>query len=358
VAKENVLPPTSDTGAGNTEKKELRALVDWVRVTFFDLKPMHIIGWILGMKGEDFELINRGRYRYRKTLRCGNINIYFEGVDEEAMGCCLDISGQGCRQVEASAAFRGWEEFFKDCLGYRCNFPRVDVALDDFKGYFRMEQVNRKVDKKEVLSKFRKVSDQGERSLKPGEDSQTKTIRFGSRTSQIMIRFYDKLAEQKNKKKEIDEDIKFWNRVEIEAKDDRAFAIAVLISKGESLGEMVQGILKNYIRFVVPGKDSNRSRWKTWRPWERFLNGVKRIKLSVAPEEKSLEESIEWLEKQVAKTLLKVVMAESIEFIQELVVNDKNQYKLKPRDYRQIETYRKNKEKARLLAQDAAQAIN
>lgn len=344
MMREKVMPPISNTGAERTKEEPVRALVDWVRVTFFDVEPLQVVRDILRMKATDFENIDKGRYRYKKTLRRGNISIYYEGI-EEGMGVLLDMSGEGCRQFEAWGKFEGWEMFFKKCLSMGCNFPRVDVAIDDREGYFTMKQIERKVNWGEVVSRFKGAEVHEKKSLNGDEDTKGKTIMFGSRNSKICVRFYDKLKDLMRKKKPT-LDWEIWTRVEIEAKDERAEKIVEHIADGEELGELVRRILAHYIRFVSRPKnrnDSNKRRWNTWRNWERFLKGVKALKLGVAPEEKSIEENIEWIRNQVSKTMLKVIIAESMEYVQNLIVNERVEMKLKPRDYVAIEEYRKKK---------------
>lgn len=349
MMKEKVMPPASNTGAERTKEEPVRALVDWVRVTFFDVPIEQIVLVFLNMKLEDFENLDKGRYRYQKTLRRGNISLYYDGI-EEGMGVLLDISGEGCRELESWEGFVGWKEFFEACLYHDCNVPRLDIAIDDRKGYFTMKQIEKKVDKKEVVSRFKGVEKHEKQSL--GEDDpKGKTVMFGSRNSMVCVRFYDKLKELIRKKKPAG-NWEIWTRVEIELKNERAKKVAEYIAEGRDVGELVKGILTRYIRFVSKpkGSDSNKRRWKTWRNWERFLKGVQVIKLGTAPEEKTIEENIDWIKRQVSKTMLKVVMAESMEFVEKLVVNDKNQLKLKPKDFLAIETYRKKK--ARLKDQD------
>ena len=354
MMKEKVMPPISNTGAERTKEEPVRALVDWVRVTFFDVPIEQVILVFLGMKLEDFQKIDKGRYRYRKTLRRGNISLYYDGV-EEGMGILLDISGEGCRELESWEGFVGWKGFFEACLYHDCNFPRLDIAIDDRKGYFNMKQIEKKVDRKEVVSRFKGVEKHEKQSLSDDEPNGM-TVMFGSRQSMVCIRFYDKLKERARKKKDTGGwDI--WNRVEVELKDERAKKVVEYIAEGKKIGELVKGILAHYIRFVSKprGADSNKRRWKTWRNWERFLKGVQAIKLGTAPEEKTIEENIDWIKRQVSKTMLKVVMAESMEFVEEIIVNDKNQLKLKPKDFLAIEAYRKKK--ARLRDQDGVRNI-
>lgn len=363
----NVQPPFSNTGAERTEKNALKSLVDWVRVVFFDVNFTQIFNDILKIDEGNFVPLDKGRYRYMKSLRCGNIVIYYEGI-ESNMGIMLEMSGKGCRQFEATEEFTSWRDFFNRCMRYRTNYPRLDLAIDDYKGFFTIRQIDRKISRKEVSSRFKTVFDQGKRSL--SEDRRDgKTIQFGSRESLVVIRFYDKLAQMKEKGEEIEEEVEVWNRIEIELKDERAVKAVEMILEGKPVGDLIKGILSNYIRFLVRNRnDSNRRRWKTWRNWERFLSGVSRVKLSVSPRQNTVEQNIRWLEKQVSKTLLKVVMAESMEFIQEMIM--RKQESLTPLDLQAIEMHVsekrrereerekiKKKIKARLLGEDKALEI-
>ena len=62
------------------------------------------------------------------------------------------------------------------------------------------------------------------------------------------------------------------------------------------LGELAFGLLANNLRFVVPNRnESNKSRWKTCRFWERFLGAVEVLKLQVPKQHNSLEETQQWL---------------------------------------------------------------
>ena len=62
------------------------------------------------------------------------------------------------------------------------------------------------------------------------------------------------------------------------------------------LDELAFGLLANNLRFVVPNRnESNKSRWKTCRFWERFLGAVEVLKLQVPKLHNSLEETQQWL---------------------------------------------------------------
>ena len=79
--------------------------------------------------------------------------------------------------------------------------------------------------------------------------------------------------------------------------DDKAHAFAMTFKdRPLELGELAFGLLANNLRFVVPNRnESNKSRWKTCRFWERFLGAVEVLKLQVPKQQNSLEETQQWL---------------------------------------------------------------
>lgn len=120
------------------------------------------------------------------------------------------------------------------------------------------------------------------------------TLYFGSGKSDVQIRVYDKLSERKDGNYNVSEDIKVWNRTEIQLRDEKATFVADVLARKEagesSIGETVCGILKDYLRFTVKGKDTNRSRWKTAPFWDKFLGKVEALPLTTIIEEKTVLE--------------------------------------------------------------------
>nr|WP_313785871.1 replication initiation factor domain-containing protein [Paenibacillus larvae] len=97
-------------------------------------------------------------------------------------------------------------------------------------------------------------------------DSKGNTLYFGHGTSAIQIRIYEKHHERRNKGYELEENLTHWNRVEIEARDERALIMAKYVAnQSHQIGEVALGVISNYVRFCVKNKadPDNRSRWKT-----------------------------------------------------------------------------------------------
>ena len=336
MREKNNVPPLTNRGAQNTCKEGLRSLVDWVSVTLKNLAPEELVE-VMGLDPADFVELEYGAYGYRRSLCCGNIRIFFDG--REDMGIHLQMTGQGCREYEGKEGFRGWQVLFLRLLDLGGNCTRLDLAIDDFEGYFSLDGVLRKIKAGEVSSKFKDAVWWEKVRLSDGSRKGS-TIYFGSEKSRVQVRFYDKVAERLGNGEDL-EGIDFWNRTEIEMRKERAQKAMQLVAFEEDVGQIAKGILKDYIRFLIRGTDRNKSRWKTARFWEKFLGDVERLRLAEDPKEKTIERMVTWLDRQVTPSLKALVEAESVEFLVELI--DRAFERLKPEHLMMIERHREQK---------------
>jgi len=347
-----IVPPLCNTGAQNTFRSDLNACVDWVQVTFKNEQlannPDAVIEEILLMNRENFTELDKGLYGYARSKRLGKIALFYGGRDD--MGVHLQMSGEGCREFERLSGM-SWEVFFKVCLGAEGSFTRVDLAIDDHKGFWKMKTIEKKVSKGEVVSKFRTAKSVREYRLEDGE-ALGETIYFGASTSRLKLRLYDK-RKQLHEKKGVDLDNlpEVWNRVEMEFRDERAQMASHLIAEGWPVGRILKGVLKHYVRFVVKAKgERNKSRWRTAAWWEKFLDNVEPIRLTKKAEmEASVERRIEWLYKQVAPTLALVLRAEEGEMTVFYNMIKEGEKRLGPKEKMMIREYRQKN-----AAKDAA----
>ncbi len=339
----NVEPPYCNTGVQNTLQSGLRACVDWVQVTFKIVNTTQLIEDILGLEIEWFYDGQNGSMGYRKCMKYGNITVFYDG--SENMGVHLQMSGQGCREYEALNK-KKWKELFFDFICYNAKFTRLDVAIDDFQGYFTIGSIERKVKDRLLTSKFKKARTMETILIESGK-GEGKTIYFGSSQSSIQVRMYEKNHEQAGKGNDTDNQV--WNRTEVQARDDRAQKIAEMIMLSEedekTVGEIVAGILKYYLRFLVKGKDKNRSRWKTAPFWDKFLGGVEALRLAEVAPDRTVEKTVNWISNQVAPSL--AVMFEAFDGDVDLLMRfiKEGKERLTDKEYRMIKDY-KEKQKA------------
>lgn len=248
---------------------------------------------------------------FKKMSDCGHCRYYdrryaYENISLKVptaenyarQGVCLEFSSQGLDYFYEYLAgfgldFRTWLGMVRAlCFnGYIVNVPRVDYAMDNIvkrgeESVISLKRVINAIADGELCCKARVWSDQGDdfkRLLSfrsnhkrvRGEDLEGLTIQLGSRDSETICRFYDKLTEQKQKHNEIPEDCVAWTRCEFEFKGSNAMSVmnAFIDYDEKQFGEYMCGVALNYCRFVERTSD-NVSRCQNKRWWKEFLNGA------------------------------------------------------------------------------------
>lgn len=318
------LPPYSNRGVENTSQNGLRALVDWLQVTFKNVQNITDIIDFLGLEKDWFLDTTFGNYGYDRSLRFGHISIYYYSYPTgrvEGSYFHLEMTGQGCREYEELSKY-DWITFFELLVMLDVNITRLDLAIDDFKGYFTLKKLAKKIKNEELISKFKRCKRIEDILIKDGS-TVGETLYFGRSSSDIQVRIYDKFAQQLTLGKEMDKDITCWIRTEVQMRDKRALqAVFELINNIQNVGATVQGILRNYIKFVDKKEDdSNKSRWPISKFWLKFLNNVEPLKLTLVAPDKTIQQAHSWMKKGVAPTLSMVFEAfgDNQEMIDDLI---------------------------------------
>ena len=231
-----------------------------------------------------------------------NIHLLHTTPDKfQEQGLCLRISSQGLDYLTAYLKSYGIE--LKDWLGmwralcfngYITKDTRMDYALDDirFKGdkpLLTMRKVLQCKARHEICKKARTIDivngdELGTRERTKfinGEEVNGMTMYVGVRQSESFVRFYDKLAEHKQQRKEIPEGCTSWTRCELELKGAAAMSAlnAYLDYSPEKYAEYMRGVLNDHCRFISR-TSSNVSRCPVKRWWREFLQGcTERFKL-------------------------------------------------------------------------------
>ena len=299
--------PSTNRGPKNTLPKSLTSCVDWFSCTFLSCKNWQEIAGVFFIDLDKFEVSDGGFNGYKKKAVYNHIQIFFDGTP--AMGVFINLSGQGCRQMEEILEFLSmdWKDFFGYVRGFHINITRLDIAIDDFQGIFKIKQLESALRRGCVISKFRNARNFETIKIETGK-TEGQTLYFGKKD--VVIRFYDKYQERLAKNKIFNDDITFWNRTELQLRGDRAkSAIDIIVDNNHDLGEFVKGVLNRYIAFKVKGTDSNKSRWNNARWWNKFLGDVEKISLSMQAPDKSVLRTKHWLDSQVAGSLATVYEA-------------------------------------------------
>lgn len=270
-------------------------LIDWLTVTFKDISAS-MVQLMLGLSSEAWTTKQTFKNGYPVDTFFGNIHIwwgaddpqyYKDGFNEQGkwitaemkarndMGVCLNLSGQGCRTFEEHSTV-GWMSLFELIEKYHGNITRLDLAYDDHMGVIDIYRFACDIKERNYRSKSKHAdvlwSDDQE------NDIQGLSVYIGAKSSDVLIRVYDKAAERGYKDRH-------WIRVELQLRHDRASSAMDQILQHESIGSVSSGILRNYLTVCIPSGDSNKSRWSVAYYWQRVIGQMETIRLWAAPGE-------------------------------------------------------------------------
>lgn len=249
-------------------------LIDWFAFSAKSLNDPQALIDSLGLGGIKFTNLN-GHYGYKQAKYYGGIWVLYDG--REDMGVCFEMSGQGCRQYETSAGLPLVDFVQLVASNEIYHITRLDVAYDDIDhkgdGLLNVSKIDKLARADLYCSKLRSKS--GTWSGMHDEDSNKPSplaysVYFGSATSNLRIRIYDKSLERGGLGYH-------WTRCELQLRDDAAYNF---IREQGDVGYKYAAVLNHYIRFVIPDKhDSNRRRWKSPKWWTDFVGAVGKISL-------------------------------------------------------------------------------
>lgn len=302
----------------------LRVSIDWLSFTVTDGFCLEDIIEFLGYDPDDFSAASYGSNGYKSMLILNNYNLRILYDGNEDMGIHVSISGSAISEslrsfkenLKINTPFGIWYDIdfnstflieFLKAIRKIGHLTRVDLAIDDIGAkYFTTDDIVQLYDDDKIVSKFRCMQNVVK---KQSREKIGHTVYFGSRSSKMFLRIYDKQLEQNEGIIDSDKLVSVpWVRWELECKKDRANQIADLLINGESLGEVVIGVLSRYFR-VINLDNNNRTRCSTYMVWDAFLNGISSLSLYMAEAPKTLADKENWIMKQVAPSLCAVILS-------------------------------------------------
>ena len=251
-----------------------RLLIDWVSFTS-SIHDVVSLKQLLGLELAPWE-DDYGRHGFQYQIKYGSIHIYYNDkyyTGKTAGYVFLEMSGQGCRTFESDGN-GDYDVLFQLCLRdidlpkpqRRCRLTRLDLAFDDTSGHLDIFTIYDAVRAENFTSRMKDSHFHG------GRDRGVKgySVDFGSKSSNVFIRIYDKAAERGFSP----EDVPHWVRCELQLKQENAMGFLYQVTDN-SMSEMYKAVLKNYLQFREPSDtDSNKRRWAVSEWWDKFLDDV------------------------------------------------------------------------------------
>ena len=301
-------------------RASVEAKIDFLRIRFKTLDIKTIIEKLLHMDMNWFTHEERGFYHYTETFSYGSIRL-FRNPEDMNMGIMLDLSGEGCRQLEdifEEDNNRSWTEFFRslyddDIFGKNIivdtKITRIDIALDELivegKPNFNLYKLKEKMEQGLVSTTFKNFDFNGGFSFEKNKlVNKGLSLYFGSRQSPLYFNFYQKDYELARKEglsvEEAREKHEIKNRYEIRLSDEKAFLfVEYFLSSDESLDWLVKEIV-NASLTVFDIEDGTKVYCKEWYDVIDKLEG---LRLSVHAEKPSIEKTLRWLSNYLAPSL-------------------------------------------------------
>ncbi|MBW1606442.1 replication initiation factor domain-containing protein [Lactobacillus sp. Sy-1] len=299
------------------EKFRLESKIDWLEFTIKNMNPVEIIEELLLLDKTDFTKLERGRFGYNSQLKWDSGHVYLLFNEDETgeympgnnMGVHVMLTGQGCAAFNQTFNLRNLILLIIGSTEYK--FTRIDLAVDDIGDrYIKFDKVAKHALKGHYVTKWSKWDEVNSRKTGGKQEFVGRTMYFGSQASDIFCRIYNKALEIAQKTKKDDAVIpENWTRLEIVYKKDRANMIVEHMVDHEEIGYIVKATLNNYLRFVEPNGDDNRSRWPMLKWWERFVRDAGKLKLTLPEEHPDIDKMQRWIDKQISPTLAAIMTA-------------------------------------------------
>ena len=279
-------------------------IIDWMAFSITE-KPNVVLAWLMSLLNGVWDIKSYAPGKHTRTRTCGGVTAYTDAPFDDSIR--LTVTGQGCRELEQTGIVSSWPDFLSTMLDAGARFTRLDVALDDKNGLLDMDTIFACCDAGLLTSRTEHVNQNKASDTTGGLEGRTAT--FGKRGSDTYIRFYDKGLKENISS--------HWVRVELEARDKRAQALAEAIVKNGA--GVVPSTILGYLRFRERGATERKDRWPTASWWTDFLGTEKRFQLTVTPRDVTKDKSRLWLLHGVARTFARYYDAEGEAFLKEML---------------------------------------
>lgn len=303
---------------------DVRAMIDYLRLSFFGTDYKTVIQRVLRMDLAEFETRPTGLYLFDRLSVRGNIWVFWHSKRTVTENVLVQFSGQGCREYEEvmREQKKDWRTWLQQIwcnqgkleAGYnRVQCSRFDIALDELWGleteeHFDLFELLEKQKADLLEMDFKRFQNIGGCFLEDGcLRNEGLSLYFGSRKSPLFFNFYEKRFEIANREgiSELDALVKhgIYNRFELRLANEKATQAIEAFILGESpkkLGEIGVGLIN--AKIIVWDRLDTDARVVDER-WAKLFRSMEALDFTVKPQKFSLDRSERWFLKQVAPTL-------------------------------------------------------
>ena len=283
--------PSSDTGS-LAPPRPPEAHVDYVSATWPVNAGPEAAARMAYTSGLPWRPLPRGAMGYMTAQASGHATLFSDGATPD-MGIHLQLKGEACEDAEADPSFPGWQTYLADLIEGGASLSRLDIALDDLSGALDLAEIQKLFMADQFTSRWRTVQLHAEHQRHSPDWGIT--FCFGRGGSQLSLRIYD--AAHKHGAPAGTH----WIRVELQARDAAADALAKRLAT-EGIAA-VSGIIAAYLQFRPGEARSRRERNPVAGWWDAFLRSAEHATLALRKAKRTLERTLQWLERQAAPSL-------------------------------------------------------
>lgn len=268
------------------------------------------LGYDVGM----FEEIP-GRYFYNTGLTLnGYVNIYYNDLDKSLIRNTqfsrnYVFTGQGSTDL-AKKINSQWIDLMKKILNLGGKITRLDLAIDDFEGFLDLEEMEKFLENgwyRSVKKTYNVVKEKNRRETK-GRTLYIGKYRVSGSKGNYYARFYDKLAQYKEKKELVPVEVEesgFWQRYEISFTKKKAMdVVELMVLEGKSMELVYSETMKTIIEFLeFNSEDKNKSRWEMVGWWTNFIGNCEKAQLGYPERDINLGGLFSWVKNNVLPSL-------------------------------------------------------
>lgn len=250
-------------------------LFDWLTVSFSDLTFSEVIA-MLGMQGKSWQEQQSGsRLRYGHRIAFDGISIHYtDEIDHcHNQGCCLEMSGQGCRDFE-SFGCGDWIQLLDQVADNNGKVTRLDIAYDDFAGVLPIDIIADQARAGLFTSRLQRCQVFYDWAQHGERDKCGLTIQHGSRSSDCCIRIYDKRAERGAW-----DEFPHWVRCELQLRAGCGQGFLDRLAEVGDLGRTYSGVLQQYLTYRCKSTDQNLRRVSPCPWWLRFISAAEKLRI-------------------------------------------------------------------------------
>lgn len=184
----------------------------------------------------------------------------------------VQMSGHGCRMYESLPNSLGWPDLLRLVQNFQqYHFSRLDIACDTF-DTLSMAKLMQFTLQQRYVSRFNDYF--------VGQGNKEESIMFGSPTSRLRLRIYNKTLERTRELGGSEDVPPNWVRLEFQLRNEAADSYIKSWQSTGNISTAYFGMMANQLRYVKERNEANPQRSQIISWWAKFLDHADKIPMA------------------------------------------------------------------------------